>query len=553
MNIVDWLVLGGTQVFIVAYGLYKSRQSGKLEGYILGDREISWFTVGLSVMATQASAITFLSTTGQAYSDGMRFAQFYFGLPIAMLLIAWFVVPVYRSLGVYTAYEFLEGRFDLKTRTLAAVLFLLQRGLAASFTIYAPALVLSVMLGWPIAACNVFIGAIVVFYTLTGGSKAVSYTQKQQMLVITVGLVASGVLLVQSIPLSFSETIQVAAAAGRTKVITFDVDFTDRYNLWSGLLAGTFLSLGYFGTDQSQVSRYLSGRSVKEIRIGLLMNGLLKVPMQLGILFVGVLLFVFYQFESKPLVFNPSDLKNTPEIEQLQTRHAHIQSEKKSFLLQSNLESSTFSLQFNALLKKQDSLERQAIAHCKGLSDESEINKAQTKMSDYAFLSYILNYMPVGLVGLLISVILSAAMSSASSELNALAITSTIDIYKRYFGSDKSDKHFITVTQSLTLFWGCWAVGCTFFLDRFENLIQAVNIVGSLVYGTMLGVFVTAFFLKRVGSNHVFVALVLSQILVVALWWFSELAFLWYNLVGCLSVMAMGIVFSYVLPQTKKS
>jgi Na+/proline symporter len=546
MSAIDWIVLLGTQFFIVAYGLYKSRQSGKLEGYILGDREISWFTVGLSVMATQASAITFLSTTGQAYSDGMRFVQFYFGLPIAMVLIAWFVVPVYRSLGVYTAYEYLEGRFDLKTRTLAAILFLLQRGLATSFTIYAPALVLSVMLSWPLALCNVLIGAVVVFYTISGGSKAVSYTQKQQMLVITIGLVFSGVLLAQSIPLSFSQTLDVAAAAGRTKVITFDVDFRDRYNLWSGLLAGTFLSLGYFGTDQSQVSRYLSGRSVREIRVGLLMNGILKVPMQFGILFVGVLLFVFYQFEYKPMFFNPVDAIQSSEIQTLEESHRQIQTQISSFLRHNSTSEPDFGDRFNRMLSQQDSIEKRALALSKNLSSPSDIAKAHSKSSDYAFLSYVLNYMPIGMVGLLISVIISAAMSSASSELNALGVTSTIDIYKRYFGPDKSDKHFIWVTKLITLFWGCWAVGCTFFLDRFENLIQAVNIVGSLVYGTMLGVFVTAFFIKRVKGNHVFLALVLSEALVVGLWWGSDLAFLWYNLIGCLAVVAWGLIFSFI-------
>ncbi len=547
MSGLDWVVLLGTQVFIVAYGMVKSRHNSKqLESYVLGDRQISWFTVGLSVMATQASAITFISTTGQAYSDGLRFVQFYFGLPIAMVLISWAAVPVYHRMKVFTAYQYLENRFDVRVRVLAAFLFLLQRGISASFTLYAPALVLSVMLDWDIALCNIAIGAVVIYYTLTGGARAISYTQKQQMIVILLGLAVSGVLLAYSLPVPLDRALEIAGAAGRMRAITFDVDFSDRYNLWSGLLAGTFLALGYFGTDQSQVARYLSGKSLKEIRLGLLMNGVLKIPMQLGILFVGVLLFVFYQFHPKPLYFHSPGLNpQNFALDTLQKAHSENHDKKREFLLASSADEPGFRKRFREMLAREDSLEQAALAQIHHLDQPDHIRKVHQKAADYAFLHYVFEFMPVGLVGLLVSVILAAAMSSASSEISALAIVSTLDVYQRIIARHKTDTYYISAAKWLTLFWGVWVVGCTFFLGRFENLIQSVNIVGSLVYGTMLGVFLSAFFLPRVKSGDVFVGLIVGELLVLILWGVTPLAYLWYNLLGCITVMGVSLLLSY--------
>ncbi len=553
MQFIDWFVLIGTLVFIVWYGVYKSRGSKNVQDYIKGGNDAQWWTIGLSVMATQASAITFLSTPGQAFHDGMGFVQFYFGLPISMIIICMVFIPIYHRLKVYTAYEFLESRFDLKTRILTALLFLIQRGMAAGITIFAPAIILSAVLGWNLNYLTIIIGVLVIIYTVSGGTKAVSVTHKQQMMVMLTGMVITFILIVSYLPenINFTNALEIAGASGKMEILDFSFDFENRYTIWSGLIGGSFLALSYFGTDQSQVQRYLTGRSVREMQWGMIFNGLLKVPMQFFILLVGVLVFVFYQFNESPLNFNPAatqtvlSSENSEEYQELMKEHERFQQEKNNFTLdyaKNNKNASPEAeLAFTEKLNSLNALENERREQAKILIETSG-KETESNDKDYVFIHFILNNLPRGLIGLLLAVILSAAMSSTASELNALASTTAIDLYKRNSKSEKSEAHFLNASKWFTLLWGILAIAIASIADLFDNLIQLVNIIGSIFYGNVLGIFLLAFFIKYVKSNAVFIAALFTQVIIILLWYFDAMPFLWLNLAGCALVMALAFV-----------
>ena len=559
MQLIDWIVLGGTLAFIVLYGTYKTRHNKNVTDYLKGGNSSNWWTIGLSVMATQASAITFLSTPGQAFHDGMGFVQFYFGLPIAMIIISMVFIPLYHKLKVFTAYEFLETRFDLKTRTLTAVLFLIQRGLAAGITIFAPAIILSAVLGWDLVTLNIIIGLLVIIYTVSGGTKAVSITQKQQMGVIFAGMFLTFLIILNYLPLdiSFANAIELAGANGKLDILDFSFDFDNRYTFWSGIIGGTFLALSYFGTDQSQVQRYLSGKSVRQSQMGLIMNGLLKVPMQFFILLVGVMVFVFYQFNESPLNFNPSAIENVRNSE-FSSSLIDLENEKKELDL-------VIRDQQILYVNTQNNNERKAISENilhlnsikQDLRDQTKklITKAnpeaETNDKDYVFIYFILNNLPRGLIGLLLAVILSAAMSSTASELNALASTTAIDLYKRNI-SDKSDKHYVKASKWFTLLWGVIAISIACVANLFDNLIQLVNIIGSIFYGNVLGIFLLAFFIKYVQSTSVFIAALITQFFIIYFWYIDLMPYLWLNLVGCSLVMFIAILIQFSVKNKTK-
>jgi len=553
----------GTLLSIVAYGVWKTRDVNNVKSYLMGDRDLPWWTIGLSIMATQASAITFLSTPGQAYEDGMRFAQFYFGLPIAMVILCIFVLPIYYRLKVYTAYEYLEGRFDLKTRTLTAILFLLQRGMAAGITIYAPSIILSSILGWDLFWTNISIGFLVIFYTVMGGSKAVSVTQKQQMIVILGGMFVAAMILIFRLPadISFGDAIGVAGKMGKLNVVDFEFDLKNRYNMWSALLGGTFLFLSYFGTDQSQVQRYLSGKSLTESRLGLLFNGIFKVPMQFAILFVGIMVFMFFQFNPSPMHFNQANidkLENTTymvEYEKLQGQHNQVFEEKQLAirdLVKANRtdnESAIGAAQINvnALMEKEKGIREEV----KELIVQQD-PKADTEDTDYVFINFVTHHLPIGLVGLILAVIFSAAMSSTASELNALATTTVVDLYRRSLVTEKNDHHYLKAAKFFTIAWGLVALVFATFASLFDNLIEAVNIIGSVFYGAILGVFVVAFFFKWIKGNAVFWGAVIGELLVISLFTLTrigviDLAYLWLNLIGCLLVVIISMIFQVLI------
>lgn len=544
MQTLDWIILIGTLVFIVVYGIWKTRGKTTVKDFIKGGNS-KWWTIGLSVMATQASAITFLSTPGQAFHSGMGFVQFYFGLPIAMVIICLVFIPIYHRLNVYTAYEYLEQRFDLKTRTLAAFLFLVQRGLAAGITIYAPAIILSSILGWNLNWLNLIIGVLVIIYTVSGGTKAVSVTQKQQMFIIMSGMFIAFYLILSYLPenITFSKALNIAGQNGKMDVVDFSFDLNNRYTFWSGMIGGTFLMLSYFGTDQSQVQRYLSGKSVRESQLGLLFNGLLKVPMQFFILLVGVMVFVFYQFQASPIHFNPQVKEQIA-----QTRYAddYTALEQEHAINQEKILSLTEGQRaLRVELNKKDAKLRE---EAKTLIESSGI-EAEKNDKDYVFLHFILNNLPKGLIGLLLAVILSAAMSSTASELNALATTTTIDLYKRNHKEEKSDEHYVKATRAFTLVWGIIAILFATFGTLVENLIQLVNIIGSIFYGNILGIFLIAFFLKFIRSRAVFISAFITQAIVIGLYFLNEheiinLPYLWLNFVGCITVILIAILLT---------
>ncbi len=546
MAIIDWLVLIITLLSIVVYGAWKTKGSKNVQDYIRGGNEAKWWTIGLSVMATQASAITFLSTPGQAFHSGMGFVQFYFGLPIAMVIICLVFIPIYHKLKVYTAYEFLEGRFDLKTRTLTAILFLVQRGLAAGITIFAPSIILSAVLGWDLFTLNVIIGSLVIIYTVSGGTKAVSVTQKQQMAVIFIGMFAAFFIILDYLPedITFQKALKIAGASGKMEILDFSFDLDNRYTFWSGIIGGSFLALSYFGTDQSQVQRYLSGKSVRESQMGLIFNGLLKVPMQFFILLVGVMVFVFYQFNASPLNFNPAAteaVKNSTFAEEyntLEKRHLEIEQEKKT--LQFDYANSDSDPSVKQQIIELNQLDAKNREDAKVLINKSDKNQ-ETNDKDYVFIHFILNNLPRGLIGLLLAVILSAAMSSTASELNALASTTTIDLYKRN-RAGKSDKHYVRITKWFTLAWGILAIIIANVANLFDNLIQLINIIGSIFYGNILGIFLLAFFLKFVKGNAVFIAAIITQLIIVGVWYIDILPYLWLNLIGCMLVILFALI-----------
>jgi len=560
MSTIDWIVLFGTLSFIVAYGVWKTRGTNSMDSYLRGDTS-KWWTIGLSIMATQASAITFLSTPGQAYTDGMRFIQFYFGLPLAMILISIFFLPIYYKLKVYTAYEYLESRFDVKTRMLAAFIFLIQRGLAAGITIYAPAIILSSLLDWRLGYTTTIIGVLVIIYTVSGGTKAVTQTQKQQMAVMMGGMIAAGVLVIVSLPdnVGFVDAMHVAGKMGKLNVVNFEFDLSDRYNFWSGMTGAVFLFMSYFGTDQSQVQRYLSGRSLSESRLGLMMNGLLKVPMQFIILFIGAMVFVFYQFNQPPVFFNDTIRQevrvsqNGEKFTDLESEYEQVFQEKRSAVnnLVETIDAgdeeavNVAAVQLNELQTKSDKIRNQA----KSVIAET-LPEAETNDKDYIFMNFVMNNLPIGVIGLLFAVIFSAAMSSTSSELNALGSTSVIDFYKRKINQKASDKHYLQSSKLFTLAWGVLAIIFASYLSLFENLIQAVNLIGSLFYPIVLGIFVVAFFFKYIKANAVFIAAVISQAIIILVHYLNvidqaglfTMGFLWYNAFGCLLVVVFGFL-----------
>lgn len=555
MNALDFIVLFGTMLTIVSYGIWKTRGSTGLQGYLKGDSSMKWGTIGLSVMATQASAITFLSTPGQGYEDGMGFVQFYFGMPVAMIILAVWVVPRYHKMNIYTAYEFLEKRFDLKSRALAAFLFLISRGFAAGITIYAPAIILSSILHWDLNLTIFIIGILVIIYTVSGGTKAVAETQRHQMFVIMVGMVIAFIMLINMLPnnVSFSDALVVADKMGKMDAIDLEFDASSRYNIWSGLIASLFLFLGYFGTDQSQVQRYISGKSVNEIRAGLLFNGIFKIPMQYSILLIGVMVFVFYQFIAPPVFFNTTDLnkgyesKYSDQIEQLEAQHQAVFEEKKEAIIQMVEANSNGDI---ASVDRLTALANELNTKQKGL--ESEVATILQKVdpdvyekdSDYIFITFVINFLPHGLIGLLMAVIFSAAMSSTSSELNALASTTTIDFYKRMINDKGTDKQNLFMSRLFTVFWGILALLFAVFAAQLDNLIQAVNILGSVFYGPILGIFMVAFLLKFVKGNAVFIGAVIGEAIVIFLYFMTRsgdlgLGYLWLNLIG--AVLVIGI------------
>ncbi|WP_020571300.1 sodium:solute symporter [Neolewinella persica] len=560
MSTIDWLVMTGTLAAIVIYGVLKTRSVDNVKSYLMGDRDLKWWTIGLSVMATQASAITFLSTPGQAYDSGLGFAQFYFGLPIAMVILCVFVLPIYYKLQVYTAYEYLEGRFDIRVRTMTALLFLIQRGLAAGITIYAPAIILSSILDWPLGLTIFLIGIVVIFYTVMGGTKAVSVTQKQQMIVILLGMVAAGVVVVMKLPdgVSLPDAVGVAGQLGKLEVIDFKFDLNDRYNIWSAMLGGTFLFLSYFGTDQSQVQRYLSGKSLTESRLGLLFNGIFKVPMQFLVLFIGIMVFVFFLFTPPPIHFNTANLEKVrsseyaTELSVLESEYelANKTSDQASTALVEALktenEASIGSAKSNLMVAMD--ARRDISSQVDDLITKVD-PEAITEDRDYVFITFIINYLPIGLVGLLLAVIFSAAMSSTSSELSALATTTLVDIYRRSLVPGKEDRHYFTASKMLTIMWGCVALGFAAVANLFDNLIQAVNIIGSLFYGVILGVFVVAFFFKKVGSKSVLSGAIIAETFVAltfiaSYYEYIDLAYLWLNLIGCVLTVGLAWFFS---------
>ena len=559
MGQIDWIILIGTLLFIVLYGTYKARGSKNVTDYLKGGSDSRWWTIGLSVMATQASAITFLSTPGQAFHDGMGFVQFYFGLPIAMVVICLVFIPIYHRLNVFTAYEYLETRFDLKTRTLTAILFLIQRGLAAGITIFAPAIILSAVLGWNLIHLNIIIGVLVIIYTVSGGTKAVSVTQKQQMGVIFAGMFFAFLMILNYLPLdiNFTKAMEIAGASGKMDILDFSFDFDNRYTFWSGIIGGSFLALSYFGTDQSQVQRYLSGRSVKEMQRGLIFNGILKVPMQFFILLIGVMVFVFYQFNSSPLHFNPSAVKEVmaseyaSEYQALEAQKTTLEGllKKKQITYaraEASSEKEALLGEIIALNNSETSLRTQSKALIKKANPNTETND-----KDYVFIHFILNNLPRGLIGLLLAVILSAAMSSTASELNALGSTTAMDLYKRNI-QGRSPNHYLKASKWFTLLWGVIAIGIACVANLFDNLIQLVNIIGSIFYGNVLGIFLLAFFIKFVRSRSVFIAAIITQLVIIYFWWIDLMPYLWLNLVGCAIVMGIAILIEVLMPSKKK-
>jgi solute:Na+ symporter, SSS family len=563
MKTIDWVVLLLTILFIVVYGTLKTRKTSTMEGYLKGDNTLKWWMMGISIMATQASAITFISTPGQAIEDGMRFLQFYFGLPLAMVIISVTFVPIYYRLKVYTAYEYLETRFDLKTRSLAAIFFLIMRGLSAGITLFAPALVLSTVLELPVLVTTIFIGTLVIIYVVSGGTKAVSITQRQQMAVIMGGMLLAGVLAFRMLPdeVNFPDTVKIAGEMGKLNLVNLEFDITDRYNIWSGLIAGTFLFLSYFGTDQSQVGRYLGGSSIAESRLSLMFNGLLKIPMQFIILFIGVLVYVFYLF-SQPPVFHNQVLKarametaHADSISYYEGQFTDVYAKKRAAvdqLVDAIHEDDEASIRVSSDAIKSYQQQEGALRDNVKATIAKAIPNAKTQDRDYIFLNFVLSHLPHGIIGLLLAVMFSAAMSSMAGELNALASTTSVDIYKRSFKPNASNTHYLLASRLFTVFWALLAMVFAMLANFAENLIQFVNIVGSLFYGTILGIFLTAFYVRRVGGTAVFWAALIGEAVVLYCYAFTDIAFLLYNIIGCACVMGFAVLLQMFLPRQSR-
>ena len=555
MRPLDWVVMFAWLAFIVSYGLYRGRGSSTINKYLLAGKTMPWYAMGLSIMATQASAITFISTTGQSYTDGMRFVQFYFGLPLAMVILSATAVPIFHRANVYTAYEYLEQRFDAKTRAIVSVIFLIQRGLAAGLSLYAPAVVLSVILGWPDSATTVVMGVLVMTYISFGGIKAVTWADVQQMMLILCGLILALVLAIHLLPndVSFRDAVSLAGAAGRLNAVTFHFDWNDRYNVWSGLIGGMFLSLAYFGCDQSQVQRYLTGKSIAQSRLSLLFNAVAKIPMQFFILFIGAMVFVFFVFEKPPVLFQPVELgrvRQDSRFPDVQRRYEQAFANRKSAAedyLRAEHRSDPAARQ--ASLERYRSAERDLnAAHSAG----ERLVAKDFDDTNYIFLSFVTRYLPAGVVGLIIAVIFSAAMSSTSGEINSLAAVTVIDIYRRHVKRDASDRHYLIASRVATIFWGCYAMIFAQYGKNFGALIQAVNIIGSLFYGSLLGVFVLAFFFKSVGPNGAFIGVIAGEAAIFAADLFTNISFLWFNVIGCVVVILVALAVSKVFDPGRK-
>jgi solute:Na+ symporter, SSS family len=558
MNSFDWLILGTTLAFIVFYGIYKSRGTKNIDGYLRANRELPWYHVGLSVMATQASAITFLSAPGQAYSDGLRFVQFYFGLPLAMVVLCITFIPIFRDLNVYTAYEYLEKRFDNKTRLLTALLFLMQRGVSTGITIYAPAIVLSTILHIDLQFTTMIMGGLVILYTVYGGTKAVSYTQVLQMCIIFGGLIFAAFMVVHLLPpeIGFIDSLHIAGKFGKLNAIDTTFDLNNRYNLWSGIIGGFFLQLSYFGTDQSQVGRYLTGASVSQSRLGLIMNGLVKIPMQFFILLIGTLVFTFYQFITPPLFFNKVE-ETRIENSSYASDYAHLKQEhEKNYVSRKD--------DLNKLVKAVDADDESKITEIRTVLQQKETdaknikkkatdlmlkNNAMADINDtnFVFLTFVTTYLPHGLIGLLIAIIFLASMGSTASGLNSLASTTVVDIYKRMFKKEGTEKAYLNASRWATIGWGAFCLVVAFYAGRLGNLIEAVNILGSLFYGTILGIFVVAFYMKKISGTSVFYSAILAEAFIVYAWITDLTAFLWLNVIGCLLVM----IFSFIIESVR--
>ncbi len=558
MSYIDWIVLAASLLVVVVYGVWKSGGNKDIEGYLLADHSLRWYIITLSVMATQASAITFLSTPGQAYSDGMRFVQFYFGLPLAMIVLSITVIPIYSRLKVFTAYEYLEKRFDLKTRTLAAGLFLIQRGLAAGLTIYAPAIILSTLLGWDIYLTIQVSGALVIIYTASGGTRGVNKTQVLQVIIIIVGILGAFFTILHLMPkdVSFTDALFVAGKMGKLNAIDFSFDLSNRYNFWSGVIGGFFLALSYFGADQSQVQRYLGGKSVTHSRLGLLANGLVKVPMQFFILLIGAVVFVFYQFVAPPLFFNTVEAQKARtgrlgvEYRLIEDKYRAAHEEKKNVVSDlvkarrlDDKNKLTLALKnLKTIEQRVSNLKREGTAVL-----EKSTGNRNASDTNYIFLNFVIHFLPIGLVGLVIAAIMAAAMSSISAELNALASATVVDFYKRLLKPGKSERHYLAVSRVSTVLWGLFAILFAQYANRLGTLIEAVNILGSLFYGTILGIFLTAFYLKKVGGTAVFYAALSAECGVIFCFLFTSISFLWYNVVGCLLVILLSAPIEHFL------
>ncbi|MEI6524068.1 MAG: sodium:solute symporter [Bacteroidota bacterium] len=558
MSAIDWWVLFVTLFSIVTYGIYKSRNNKNLDSFLLADKQLPWYHVGFSVMATQASAITFLSAPGQAYTDGLRFIQFYFGLPLAMIVICTSFIPIFRNLNVYTAYEYLEKRFDTKTRLLTAFLFLLQRGLSTGITIYAPSIVLSTILDLNINYTTIIIGCLVISYTVFGGTKAVSYTQLFQMIIIFSGLILAAIIVVYMLPpsIGFIDSLRIAGKLNKLNAIDTSFDWNNRYNIWSGIIGGFFLQLSYFGTDQSQVGRYLTGKSTAQSRLGLLMNGLIKIPMQFFILMIGILVFAFFQFHTPPVFFNESELNNlkanknySAEIHSIETQFEKISTEKKEIVLNlidaidknNATEINVHTSQLVLKNKESDSIRTQSKELIKKNNPAADTND-----SNYIFLNFVINYFPKGLIGLLIAIIFLASMGSTASGLNSLASTTVVDFYKRLINGKSNEKQELLLSRITTAAWGFFCIVVALFAAKLGNLIEAVNILGSLFYGTILGIFLSAFFIKKIKGTSVFIAAIITEIIIFFIWYFEAAAFLWLNVLGCILVIVIALVLELI-------
>lgn len=569
MSTIDWIVLTCTLLFMIIYGVIRSRGQKSMEGYFLGNKAMPWYVILLSIMGTQASAITFLSAPGQAYTDGMRFVQYYFGLPLAMVVLCITFVPIFHKLKVYTAYEFLEGRFDLKTRTLTSVLFLIQRGLSTGISIYAPSIILSSLLGWNIYWTNIFMGGLLIIYTVTGGTKAVAYTQKQQILIIFIAMFLAGWMVVHLLPsdVSFTDALKVSGKLGKLNVIVPKIDVTssawwkDKYNIWSGVIGGFFLALSYFGTDQSQVGRYLTGRSVAESRIGLLMNGMVKVPMQFLILLIGALVFVFYQFYSAPVFFNDAAIHSVyassykPEMQSIQQEYQRLAARKKQEVRE--MVDALHQGDKAAIARAGEGLES-SVTRSKQLRQEAigVIRKADRGAdlndTNYIFLHFVIDYLPKGLVGLLIAIIFLAAWGSIAAALNSLASTTVIDIHQRLWKKQQPEKYYLAASRWWTLFWGIFCIAVAQFANRLGSLIEAVNVLGSLFYGTILGIFLVAFYFKKLRGTPTFWAAVISEVIVILIYKWDIISFLWLNVIGCGLVIGLAVFLQMAIPGEAK-